>query len=293
MSVTVEKRSLEGAKTDAPAGKPAGKWVGRTIEIIGIILTLSFILLPIIWIALTAFKNERDAFSSNLFFVPTLDNFITIFSDPLNFGPLLLNSVIIGTATIAIAIPVGLMAAYAFSRYNFVGNSVLLVWVLATQFIPSVVIVIPFYNLFRNLKLYDTHIALIVLNLSIVLPYAIWMIKGFVDTLPVEVEEAALVDGCNEPGILRHVTFPLVLPGVIVTSVFSFITAWNEFIFAFIMTRSNAKTLQVGLLNTSTVRGVQWELMSATGIIVMIPIFILSLLIRKYFVQGITMGAVK
>lgn len=266
---------------------------GRSLEGFGVLLTLIFILAPIVWIALTAFKNQRDAYSLKVFFEPTLQNFQTIFSPPYNFGPLLVNSVVVSLTTIAIAIPIALMASYVFSRYVFRGSDLLLVWVLTTQFIPPVVVAIPFFNLFRDLQLIDTRLALVILNLSIVLPYAIWMIKGFVDALPNEIEEAAMVDGCTEFGILRHVTLPLVLPGVIVAAVFAFITAWNEFLFAFVMTRSEAQTLQVGLLNTTGVRGVQWELMSATGLLVMVPIFVLSLAIRRHFVEGITMGAVK
>lgn len=266
---------------------------GKSLEGLGVFLTVIFILGPIVWITLTAFKNQRDAYSLKIFFEPTLQNFRTIFAPPYNFGPLLINSVVVSLTTIAIAIPIALMASYVFSRYVFKGSDLLLVWVLTTQFIPPVVVAIPFFNLFRNLQLIDTRAALVILNLSIVLPYAIWMIKGFVDALPSEIEEAAMVDGCTEFGILRHVTLPLVLPGVIVAAVFAFITAWNEFLFAFVMTRSEAQTLQVGLLNTTGVRGVQWELMSATGLLVMVPIFLLSLAIRRHFVEGITMGAVK
>ena len=266
---------------------------GRSLEGLGVFLTVIFILGPIVWITLTAFKNQRDAYSLKIFFEPTLQNFRTIFAPPYNFGPLLINSVVVSLTTIAIAIPIALMASYVFSRYVFKGSDLLLVWVLTTQFIPPVVVAIPFFNLFRDLHLIDTRAALVILNLSIVLPYAIWMIKGFVDALPAEIEEAAMVDGCTEFGILRHVTLPLVLPGVIVAAVFAFITAWNEFLFAFVMTRSEAQTLQVGLLNTTGVRGVQWELMSATGLLVMVPIFLLSLAIRRHFVEGITMGAVK
>lgn len=275
------------------ATRPAGGIIGRAAQIVGYVATLVFILLPILWIALTAFKTEGDAFSLKVLVPPTLGNFRAIFETPLSFGPLLMNSLVVSLATLAIAIPLALMAAYAFSRYTFVGNTGLLIWVLATQFIPPVVVVIPFFNLFRTFGLIDTRLALIIVNLSIAMPYAIWLLKGFIDTLPTEVEEAAMVDGCTEMGILRHVTLPLVVPGLVVATVFCFIQAWNEFLFAFILTRREAVTLQVGLLNTAGVRGVQWNLMSATGLVVMVPIFILSFAIRRYFVQGLTMGAVK
>jgi multiple sugar transport system permease protein len=264
------------------------------LENIGLLLILVFIMLPIAWMALTAFKQRGDVFTLKVFFTPTLQNFVTIFQPPLSFGPLLRNSIVIAGATILISTPLALMAAYAFSRYYFVGSNVLMIWVLTTQFIPQVVITIPFFNLFRTIGLVDTPTGLIILNLAVALPYAIWMIKGFVDGLPIELEEAAMVDGCSEAQMLRRIVLPLVMPGVLVAAVFSFITAWNEFIFALIMTRTeSARTLQVGLMSTVSAEGIRWDWMSATGLIVMVPIFVLSLLIRNHFVQGLTMGAVK
>ena len=263
-------------------------------ENLGRVFILLYILLPIFWITITAFKRENDVFTLKVFFQPTLQNFVDIFSNPLNFGPLLRNSLLISLGTIAIAIPLAIMASYVFSRYQFRGSSLLLVWVLATQFVPPVVVAIPFFTFFRNINLIDTPWALIIVNLSLVLPYAIWLIKGFVDAQPVEIEEAATVDGCNIFQILQYVTFPLILPGVIVAAAFSFILAWNEFLFALIMTNSDAaETLQVGLLATQSARGVVWEQMSATGLLIMVPIFVLSIFIRKHFISGITMGAVK
>lgn len=261
---------------------------------VGVLLTLVFILLPIFWIALTSLKTYQQAFTLDLFFQPTFDNFRIIFEEPLSFGPKLVNSLVVGTLTILIAIPLAMMAAYSFSRFRFRGSNLLLVWVLTTQFIPPVVIILPFFNLFRSIGLVDTIQGLVILDLAIVLPYATWMIKGYIDALPVEVEEAALVDGSNDLGILYHITFPLVMPGVIVAAVFGFIACWNEFLFALIIGSRNAQTLQVGFYGVAGgPRGVQWELMSSTGMLVMVPILILSLLIRKHFVGGLTMGAVK
>lgn len=288
-----------GVRQTAPVARtrshvlPPRALAARAGEAVAYAAILVFILLPIVWIALTAFKTDADVYKRNLIFPPTLDNFVALLEPPLNFGPLIANSVVVSVATVAIAIPLALMAAYAFSRYTFVGSNLLLVWVLTTQFIPAVVTLLPFYNLFRQLGLIDTRPALVILNLSFVLPYAIWMLKGFIDTLPTEIEEAALVEGCSEAGVLWHVTLPLVIPGMIVAAVFGFIAVWNEFLFAFIITRREAVTLQVGLLNLTGIRGVQWNLMSATGMIVMVPIFVLSFAIRRYFVQGLTMGAVK
>jgi ABC-type glycerol-3-phosphate transport system permease component len=267
--------------------------IGHTWHGIAILLILFFNLFPIIWIALTAFKPDRYMFTSQLLFPPTLSNFTTIFSPPLNFGPLVVNSVVVALGTIAIAIPVALTAAYVFSRHTFVGSAALMVWILSTQFIPGIVVIIPYFNLFRNAGLLDTRLGLIIVELSGVVPYAIWMIKGFIDSLPHEVEEAARIDGCGEVGIVRHITLPLAVPGIAVATVFALVATWNDFMFPLILTHQNAETLQIGLMSTVSATGVQWNWMSATGLVIMVPIFVLSYIIRNYFVQGLTMGAVK
>lgn len=270
------------------------KRVGWAFEKVAALTALFFILFPILWLMLTAFKPEKYVYSNAFIFPPVLDNFRAIFTgNPLDFTPNFINSLIISLGTVLIAVPLAVMASYVLSRYAFRGSTPILIWVLSTQFLPPVVVVIPFFVLFRRLGLLDTHISLIIIDLSITLPYALWMIKGFVDTLPIEVEEAAMVDGCSEFQVLRHVTVPLIMPGVITTAVFAFIISWNEFLYALVLTSEDATTMTVALLSTLTHRGVQWEWMSAAGMLVMIPVFVLSMTIRRHFVQGLTMGAVK
>lgn len=286
---------------------------GDLLDGVATAATAIFVLLPIFWLALTAFKGQRDAFSLQLFFEPTLENFRLIFSDRFNAGAMLIDSTIISLATIAITLPVGIIAAYAFSRFRFRGSDLLLVWVLATQFLPPVVILLPFYSFLRqpfgwipddwlanpffgNLAattLLDTHLALIILNLSFTLPYAIWLLKGFIDALPNELEEAAYVDGCTTRGVLRHITFPLIMPGVIVSAAFAFISTWNEFIFALVVGGEKVQTIQIGLHLVNNSTGIIWGQMSAVGVLIMVPLLGLTLLIRRHFVSGITSGAVK
>jgi len=269
-------------------------FVSALVEKVGVLFTFLFVAFPIVWIALTAFKNPTDTYSKKIFFTPTLDNFIDIMGPNYNIGALFMNSMIIALATVAIAIPLALMAAYVLSRYPFPGNKILLVYILTTQFIPPVVIVLPFFSIFRSLHLIDTKLALIIVNLSVAIPYAIWLLKGFIDSLPVEIEEAAMVDGCNQFHILRRIVLPLVAPGAITTAVFVFVLAWNEFLYAMILTRSAAsKTMTIGLMSAIGIKGVEWEHMAAIGLMIMIPIFLLSFLIRKHFVQGLTSGGVK
>ncbi len=302
------------ARTPAMTGRPRPRlrW-GNLMDTFASLLVVVFVLLPIFWLTLTAFKGQRDAFSLRLFFEPTLANFRTIFSDTYRAGDMLVDSLVVSSITILITLPVAIVAAYAFSRFRFRGSDLLLVWVLATQFLPPVVVLLPFYNLFRrpfgwlpeswldvsffdNLSrftLLDTYAALIILNLSFTLPYAIWLLKGFVDALPGELEEAAYVDGSTTFGVLRHITFPLILPGIIVSAAFAFISTWNEFIFALVVGGQRVTTVQVGLNLMNSATGVIWGQMSAVGVLIMVPLIALSFLIRRHFVSGITSGAVK
>lgn len=271
------------------------KMVLNLLHTAGVLFIIFYILFPIFWIAMTAFKTRRDAFTTKIFFTPTFDNFSILFDgNPYDFTPLIRNSVIIAFTTVAIAVPLAIMAAYAFSRYRFRGKNSLLILVLSAQFLPATVVLLPYFIQFRNLGLLDTLQGLLILNLAGAIPFGIWLVKGFIDSLPQEIEQAALVDGATEFQVLRYVTIPLIRPGVIVAVVFAFVGAWNEFLFAFIMTSSErARPMMVGLLSLVEVQGVPWELMSAAGLIIMVPIFILAITIRKHFVGGLTMGAVK
>lgn len=287
--------------------------LAKLLETAALLLIIFFIVLPIVWLALTSIKPQEKAYTTDIVFMPTADNFRIIFSDTsvlINAGtdrergevgrnmlPSVLNSIIVSGATILIAIPLATIAAYAFSRYLFLGNRALLIWILTTQFIPAIVVAIPFFTLFRSIEVFErpllgTQLGLIIVNMSIVLPYAIWMIKGFVDALPGEIEEAAYVDGCNDFQVLFFISLPLIRPGILVASVFAFIMSWNEFLFALIIGRE-MRTMQVALMTTSGARGIMWEQMAAAGLVVMLPIFFLAMFIRKNVVYGLTMGAVK
>lgn len=263
------------------------------IEAIGIPLTVFFVLFPILWMALTAVKPRSLVYTLDVLFEPTLQSFRTIFLAPLQFGGLMWNSILVSTGTIAIAIPAATLAAYAFSRLSFRGNRTLFVALLATQFIPPVAIALPVFLLYRDLGLTDTRLGLILINLSILVPYATWLIKGFIDAVPREVEQAAMVDGCRTLGVVRRITVPLALPGIAVATVFTFVASWNEFLFALLLTRRDAVTLPVGLMRTLGAEGIQWENMAAGGMLVMGPMLVLSILIRNHFTEGITLGSVK
>ena len=261
-------------------------------------LTLIFIfaavmLVPIVWICMAAFKRLVDVYQLKLFFEPTLQNFRTVFGPPYYLGDKLLNSTVVAGVTVLIAIPLATMAAYSFSRFRMKGERIMFVAILATQFVPAVVIVLPFFLLFRDLGLLDTRVGLILVNLAIVMPFAIWMIKGFIDGIPMDTEEAALVDGSSRLQVIRNIVLPMAAPGIVTAGIFCFIIAWNEFLFALILTNNKAVTLTVGLQFFKAEEGDLWNLLAAAGIIIMVPMFLLALVIQKHFVQGMTMGAVR
>ena len=263
------------------------------LQFLVILLTAIIILVPIYWIVSGAFKQQVDIFQLKLLFTPTLDNFKIIFKSPYNLFDKLVNSTLVDLSTVLITIPLDTLAAYSFSRFRMKAEKVMFVTILATQFVPAVVIVLPFFILFRDIGILDTRLALVLVNLSLIMPFAIWMIKGFIDGIPLDTEEAALVDGSGRIQVVLNVVIPMALPGIITAGIFCFILAWNEFLFALIITTNKAVTLPVGLSLFHAEEGVLWHLISAAGIMIMLPMFVLATLIQKHFVQGMTMGAVR
>ena len=269
------------------------KQMWGAVQTVLILIAMFVMLVPILWIFLAAFKTHVDVYQLKLFFTPTVENFATVFDDPYRLGEKLWNSTVVALVTVLVAIPIATLAAYSFSRFRLTGETAMLVTILATQFVPAVVIILPFFVMFRDIGLLDTRLGLILVNLAIVMPFAIWMIKGFIDGIPLDTEEAALVDGSSRLQVIRNIVLPMAAPGLLTSGIFCFIIAWNEFLFALILTNKNAVTLPIGLALFKGEEGDLWNLLSAAGIIIMAPMFVLALAIRKYFVQGMTMGAVR
>ena len=250
-------------------------------------------LAPVVWIFATAFKSPRDVLSLKPLFTPTLHNFTVAFNNPYFLGDRLLNSAIVTGLTLLIALPVSTAAAYAFSRFRLPGGAVWPLGVLATQFLPPVIIIIPLFIAFRGMGILDTKAALVIANMSFVVPYAIWMIKGFIDALPIDMEEAAQMDGASRLRAIWDVVVPLILPGIATAAVFCFVVSWNEFFYALVLTRQNATTLPVALLGTRTDQGDAWEVMATMGLVIMLPMLVIARLMQRFFTKGITTGGVR
>ena len=275
----------------APVNEQVAIWLRQLLVFVGI----SAIALPIAWITITAFKFPRDVYSLDtaLIFTPTLENLKTVFEHPWNLGSKILNSFAVALGTVLLAIPMATMAAYAFSRFDFRFKQSIFMLVIASQFIPAAVVVLPYFLMFKQLGMLDTRSALVLVNLSIVLPYAVWMMKGFIDAVPIEIEESAMVDGASRARVLWEIVVPAALPGIITAAVFSFTLTWNEFLFALIISKQDALTLPIGLIGFRTERGDLWELMAAGGILITAPMFLISLLVQKQFIQSLTAGSVR
>lgn len=234
-------------------------------KIVAIVFFTGWSILPILWLALTSLKQRSDifAFPPKLLFDVNFDAYQKF----LSFGsasilPFLKNSVIIALFATLLTTLAGSLAAYAFSRLRFKGRTTLLMSVLATRLLPPITAVIPLFLLMRDVGLLDKHLGLVIVYAAINVPFAIWILKSFFDTIPKELEESARVDGCTTMEALRHITLPLSLPGLAATATFIFILAWNEFTFAFIFSSINAKTMPVVIAETLGEMQIHWQDMS-------------------------------
>ncbi|TKH03155.1 carbohydrate ABC transporter permease [Peribacillus simplex] len=263
------------------------------LEVLCVLLIVIFLFLPIFWIVLTAFKPESEVYTTSIFFQATLDNFRTVFGSTFNLGKYYSNSLIVVAVTLLITIPVSILASYSLSRFQMPFKQIFMFTILATQFIPLIVNVIPFFTMFRDWGMLDTTLALIIVNLGHTIPYAIWLTKGFIDRIPIDMEEAATIDGANRLQVLWHILLPLAKPGIITATVFCFVITWNEFMFSLVITQQEAVTLPIALSFFNGEEGVLWNQMAAAGIIFVLPTVIFMLLVRKQFILGMTSGGIK
>jgi len=267
----------------------------KKIIFIGVVAIIFIIILfPPIVLFLTSFKTEVDALSypPKWIFTPTIKNFAEIFHG----SPIIkymINSIIVASLNTVVSLVFGSMAAYSLARFRFKGSDNITFWMLSIRMMPPVVAVIPLYIIMRNLRLLDTPWCLVIAYLTINLPFVVWMMKGFFEEIPREIEESALVDGCSTFEVFRIIALPLAAPGLAVTGIFTFIFSWNEFLIALILTGTKSVTLPVGLIGYMKETGIDWGYMTAGGILALIPVIIFALFAQKNLVKGLTMGAIK
>jgi multiple sugar transport system permease protein len=256
-------------------------------------IALVFFLFPIYWIFMTGFKRGDWIYKSPPIWFPpdpTLQHFGLI----IEAGALsvIKNSLIISASATVLALLIGSLAAYGLARYKVGGNN-LPFYILSQRFMPPVAVIFPFLLVFKALRWMDTYQALILIYMTFNLPYAVWMMRGFFLEIPTEVEESALVDGCSPLGAFWHIALPLASPGLVATGVFCFIFSWTEFFFAVCLTRKAAMPLSVFLPFFFGRQFAQWGQVGAVSVLALLPLFFMSLVVQRYLVRGLTMGAVK
>ncbi|CAM5433631.1 carbohydrate ABC transporter permease [Streptomyces canus] len=250
---------------------------------------------PVYWMLNTAFKPAKDAIDPDPSLLPTgltLSNFSRALDIADFWGPVG-RSLIVSLSVVAIGVVVGTLAALAISRFAFRGRKIVIVGILAVQMVPLVAMIIPVFLLLNDLDQYDKLSGLIITYLTFILPFTVWTLRGFIVNIPKELEEAAMVDGCSPTGAFLRVVFPLLAPGMVATSVYAFIQAWNEYLYALMLLSQKNQTATVWLGNFTTKHGTEYAPMMAGSTMMAVPIVVLFLLVQRKMAAGLTAGAVK
>jgi multiple sugar transport system permease protein len=253
---------------------------------------------PVYWMLTISLKSEVDQFAVPprwFIFQPTFGYYYEAFFDR-SFGGYFVTSLFIAVLSTGCAMLLGTLAAYGLSRFRLAGRlrEHLSLWILSTRMFPAIVTAVPLFLIVRDLRLLNTRLALVIVYTAFNLPFVVWMMRGFFQELPRELEEAAMVDGDTRLGAMVRVVLPLAAPGLAATAVFCLIMSWNEFLLALILTQTDSSmTLPVGIAGRVTQYEIKWGVMSAAGVVAMLPILVFAIAVQRYLVRGLSLGAVK
>lgn len=256
---------------------------------------LIFLLFPFYWTFVTSIKPESELYSSIVTYWPNSTTFMSYKKLFVNFHFLkpMLNSLLVAAVTTIVSLTVSLLAAYAFSRYKFKGRKVLMTMFLTNNMFPTVLLLIPLYAIMRNIGILYTPMALVLSYTTFTIPFSIWLLNGYLNDLPMSLEEAAMIDGASRTQAFLKIIFPILLPCIVATGAYIFMTSWNEYTFAVMFTNESSRTIPVTLKNLIGQLGVEWGMLTAGGIITIIPVCIMFFFAQKRLTEGLTAGAVK
>lgn len=257
------------------------------------ILVAAIVLIPFLWSLSTSLKPSADIFANPPIFIPwpvTFEHYSGIIES--GFPRYMLNSFIVAVSTVIVVLIVAVHAGYAVARYDFAGKNLMLFFILAGMAMGELSTVLPLYFFGSQFRLLNSYTILIIANSAFIAPLAIWFLQGYFRSIPVQIEEAALIDGTTRLGALYRVVLPSAVPGLITVSLISFVQSWNEFIFALVLTTStDMRTVPVGIHLFMTDYGVDWGSITAAGIVSIVPVVLLFLLLQRHFLRGLTAGA--
>lgn len=270
--------------------------VARTFFDVAGVLVFVVMMFPIYWMVSTAFKPGKEILALTPVWIPsppTLANFQTAMNVPYFWNDVV-NSLTVVLTVVALSIALAFLAAVSVARFGFKGRTAFIVMIIAVQMVPLNALVIPIYLLLDQVGQVDSLLGVIAYYLAFILPFMIWTLRGFITNVPVDLEEAAMVDGATRVGAFMRIVFPLVAPGLIATGIFGFIQAWNEFIIAYVLLSSSSKqTLTIWLTSFTTQHGTDWGGLMAGATLTALPVVVLFLLVQRHVVGGLTAGAVK
>ena len=259
------------------------------------VVLVSVWVFPVLWGLLTSFKTERDvlAYPPKFIFEPTLANYREVLFGTSSILPNLWSSIVVATTSTVLTMLIAVPAAYALARLRFPGKKSSGFYVLATQMLPPVGLIIPYYLALQKLGLLDSYSGLTTIYLTFSLPFAVWLMVSYFEDVPYEMEEAALLDRAGRLRTLWYVILPQVRGGIAVTAVFVFLNAWNEFLFAVVLGGSNVRPVTVAMFNFISVEQTHWARLAAAAMLAMAPVIVIGLAAQRHIVKGLTVGAVK
>jgi multiple sugar transport system permease protein len=259
-----------------------------------IAFVLVFFVFPVLYLLMTSLKSRLDIYvmPPKFIFVPTVDAWIAAFTKKPLFH-LFVNSAVIASGTTIISLIFGTLAAYALARFKIKGSQDISFFILSIRMFPPIAAAIPIFLSMKGLALLDTRLGLIIAYTVFNLPFVVWMMREFIMVIPVEIEEAAMVDGLTRMQAFRKILLPLIKPSLVAVAIFCIIFSWSEFLFAFLLTQTKAKTMPVSISEFITWREVTWEQVSAAGTALILPVLVFSFFVQKYLVRGLSFGAVK
>jgi multiple sugar transport system permease protein len=270
--------------------------VGQALTIVGVLAILLIVLFPLFWMVLASIRPVIETLHDPPIWLPqqlTFGAYRKLLSDPTQLS-FFINTYIIATSTAALTVALGALCAYGFSRVRIRGARLMLLGVLALQLLPNVSVILPVFNLAQQFHIHNSYSALVIADTAFALPIAIWLLKGFFDTIPREIEEAALLDGCTWFQSFRFMMLPLALPGLVGTGVFAFLWAWNEFLFAVVLTSgSGAAPLTVRMSQFFSQYGRDWNSIMALNVIALLPLLAIFIWLQRWVITGMTAGAVR